>query len=308
MLSQADDIPVVDIPIDPDAPTAKSVFVHHQLAANRCLVAVMQACRQSPGTHLRQWTSDPYSRVRYLPEGAKFWRSVHPDAIVMLQVDDREHWAFLEIDRGTQPLKRYAAKVRRYARFWLSKTWPSVYPVFPALRIVSLTTTRAAAIAALAEDVIDQFDQDAYGRLRDGLYVAATSEAELVADPFGDIWRPAYGRPRRQARVVRRRPIGTRRPALRRLCGRLRRFHVTAGEIRGAASLRRFEPTLTRVGSQVRTRRDRTAQDGIQERRSPGVTDSQYCRRQAELRGSVLRRYSSAHHGGGPDTASRPGR
>ena len=95
--------------------------------------------------------------------------------------------------RGTQPLKRYAAKVRRYARFRLSKTWPSVYPVFPALRVVSLSATRAAAIAELAEDVIDQFDQHAYGRLRDGLYVAATSEAELVADPFGAIWRPAYG-------------------------------------------------------------------------------------------------------------------
>ena len=193
VLAQADDIPIVDIPVDPDAPTAKSVFVHHQLAANRCLVAVMQACRQSPGTHLRQWTSDPYSRLRYLPKGAKFWRSVHPDAIVMLQVGDREHWAFLEIDRGTQPLKRYAAKVRRYARFWLSKTWPSVYPVFPALRVVSLSATRAEAIAALAADVIDQFEQHAFERLRDGMYVAATSEAELVADPIGDIWRPAYG-------------------------------------------------------------------------------------------------------------------
>ena len=111
----------------------------------------------------------------------------------MLQVGDREHWAFLEIDRGTQPLKRYAAKVRRYARFWLSKTWPSVYPMFPALRVVSLSATRAEAIAALAADVIDQFEQHAFERLRDGMYVAATSEAELVADPIGDIWRPAYG-------------------------------------------------------------------------------------------------------------------
>ena len=192
VLSQAADIPIVDIPVDSDAPTARSVFVHHQLAANRCLVAVWQASRQSPGTHVRQWTSDPFSRVRYLPRGAKLQRTVHPDAIVMLQVHDREHWAFLEIDRGTQPLKRYAAKVRRYARFWLSKTWPSVYPMFPALRVVSITATRAAAIAELAADVIDQFDQLPYERLRDGMYVAATSEAELVADPFGAIWRPAY--------------------------------------------------------------------------------------------------------------------
>ena len=111
----------------------------------------------------------------------------------MLQVYDREHWAFLEIDRGTQPLKRYAAQVRRYARLWLSKTWPSVYPTFPALQVVSITAARAAAIAELAADVIDQFDQLPYERLRDGMYVAATSEAELVADPFGAIWRPAYG-------------------------------------------------------------------------------------------------------------------
>ena len=64
--------------------------------------------------------------------------------------------------------------------------------MFPALRVVSITATRAAAIAELAADVIDQFDQLPYERLRDGMYVAATSEAELVADPFGAIWRPAY--------------------------------------------------------------------------------------------------------------------
>ena len=192
-LAEADGIPVVDIPVDPDGPTARSVFVHHQLAANRCLVAVLRATRRSPGTHLHQWTSDPHSRLRYRPAGARFWRSIHPDVIATVRAAGRDHWAFLEIDRGTQPLARYAAKVRRYARYRLSEAWWPQFPVFPALRVVSLTATRAAAIGALAADVIDQFDRWAYARLRDGLYVATTAEADLMADPLGAIWRPAYG-------------------------------------------------------------------------------------------------------------------
>ena len=76
-LAEADGIPVVDIPVDPDGPTARSVFVHHQLAANRCLVAVLHATGRSPGTHLRQWTSDPHSRLRcYRPAGARFWGGI----------------------------------------------------------------------------------------------------------------------------------------------------------------------------------------------------------------------------------------
>ena len=100
VLAQADNIPVVDIPVDPDAPTAQSVFVHHQLAANRCLVAVTCATWQSPRTQLCQWISDPHSRLRYRPDGARSWRSVHPDVIAMLRDADRDNWAFLEIDRG----------------------------------------------------------------------------------------------------------------------------------------------------------------------------------------------------------------
>lgn len=193
VLAQADNIPVVDIPVDPDAPTAQSVFVHHQLAANRCLVAVTRATRQRPRTRLCQWISDPYSRLRYRPDGARSWRSVHPDVIAMLRDADYDHWAFLEIDRGTQPLARYVAKIRRYVRFQRSKAWMSHYPVFPALRVVSVSPRRAASMVELAADVLDQVDQDVYWTRRPSVYVAATAEAEVLADPFGEIWRPADG-------------------------------------------------------------------------------------------------------------------
>ena len=193
VLAQADNIPVVDIPVDPDAPTAQSVFVHHQLAANRCLVAVLRAARLRSRIRCCQWTSDPHSRLRYRPDGARFWRSVHPDVIAMLRHADRDHWAFLEIDRGTQPLARYAAKVRRYARYQRSKAWLSHYPVFPALRVVSLSARRAAGIAELAADVMAQVDHDVYWAQCPSVYVAATAEAELLADPFGEIWFPADG-------------------------------------------------------------------------------------------------------------------
>ena len=48
-------------------------------------------------------------------------------------------------------------------------------------------------MAELAADVLDQVDHDVYWAQRPSVYVAATAEAELLADPFGEIWRPADG-------------------------------------------------------------------------------------------------------------------
>ena len=106
----------MDIPVDPDAPTAQSDFVHRQFAANRCLIAVSRAALQRLWTRLLRWNSDSHRRIRYRPSGARKLRNVHPDVIATLRHTDRDSWAVVEIVRGTQPLARYVAKFRRYAR------------------------------------------------------------------------------------------------------------------------------------------------------------------------------------------------
>ena len=131
VLAQADNIPVVDIPVDPDAPTAQSVFVHHQLAANRCLVAVTRATRQRPRTRLCQWISDPYSRLRYRPDGARAWRSVHPDVIAMLRDADRDSLGL----PGDRPRHAAAGPLRRQD--------PPLCAL-PALQGLAVVTTRSS--------------------------------------------------------------------------------------------------------------------------------------------------------------------
>ena len=193
VLAEAARLPLVDIVCAPDPPSARAVFVNHQLAANRCLVAVWRALESLADGDLLRWTSDPHTRLRYRPAGGRHYRVVHPDVIATLRLGAYDHWSFIEIDRGTQELARYGQKVMRYARFLVSDAWTTGFPVFPALRVVSISAARAASMRVAVADAIDRFDHHRYRRLRDLLHVATTSESELLTGPLGPIWRPAFG-------------------------------------------------------------------------------------------------------------------
>ena len=192
VLAEATGTPLVDILWADDPETAQGVFVNHQLAANRCLVALDGVIRATPGCRLLRWNSDPHSRLRYLPQGGRRWRVVHPDAIACVRQDGHDFWAFVEIDRGTQEIHRYAQKTVRYARFLLSRTWHQRYPRFPEVRVVSTDRFRAAKLREAAADAIDGFGGDEHEALRAQLYVATTAEPDFLKDPLGPIWWPAF--------------------------------------------------------------------------------------------------------------------
>ena len=80
-------IPLADIPTVAGPEALEARFVNHQLAVNRCLLAVRQACRVHPGVSLQEWTADPHARVRY--QVGRSWRTVHPDAVATIKVGGR---------------------------------------------------------------------------------------------------------------------------------------------------------------------------------------------------------------------------
>ena len=195
VLSAVAGVPMADIPTVAGPEALEARYVNHQLAVNRCLLAVRQACRAHPGAALREWTADPHARVRY--QVGRSWRTVHPDAVAEIDVAGRRRWMYLEIDRGTAELRRYGLKLRRYARFYLSGSWRREYVTFPEVRIATAHRPRVRRMLAEVEDAVRSFSRAERDALVAGLVVAVTWESAFLANPSGAVWAPMFAADRR---------------------------------------------------------------------------------------------------------------
>ena len=175
-------------------------YVNHQLAVNRCMLAIRQACRADPGASLREGRADPHARVRY--QVGRIWRTVHPDAIAEIAADGRRRWIYPEVDRGTAELRRYGLKLRRYARFFLSGSWRREYATFPEVRIVTAHRPRVERMVAELEDAVRSFDLAEHDVLMAGLVVAVTWEAAFLANPSGAVWTPMFAPDREESLLL----------------------------------------------------------------------------------------------------------
>ena len=164
--------------------------MNHQLAVNRCLLAIRQACRVNLGASLREWTADPHARVRC--QVGWSWRTVHPDAVATIEVDGRHYWMYLVVDRGTAELRCYGLKLRRYTRFYLAGTWRREYARFPEVRIGTAHRPRVRRMLAEVEDVLRTFRRIDHDALANGLVVAATSESASLTDSGGAVRTPMF--------------------------------------------------------------------------------------------------------------------
>ena len=118
LLEHIDGAPRAQIPYVRDPETFTPQRAQHQLAVNRCFIALWQALKPAADHQLVRWNSDPHLRMRYWAGGR--WQVINPDGLAQVRSPAGDHWLFFEIDRGTEELRRYAQKVRRYARFWRS--------------------------------------------------------------------------------------------------------------------------------------------------------------------------------------------
>lgn len=167
-----------DIPTVAGPEALEPRYVNHQLTVNRCLLAIWQACRGQPGTVLFEWTADPHARVRY--RVSRTWRTVHPDAVDELTVDGQPRWTYLEVDRGT-------VELRRYARFYLSGRWRRAYAQFPEIRIVTAHRPQVQRMLAETEASLRGFRPAEVRQLDAGPGVAVSWEVAVLANPSGAV-------------------------------------------------------------------------------------------------------------------------
>ena len=157
---------------------------------NRCFIALWQALEPAADHQLVRWNSDPHLRMRYWAGGR--WQVINPDGLAQVRSPAGDHWLFFEIDRGTEELRRYAQKVRRYTWFWRSGAWRSEFPVFPELRIVTSRQSRVPRLVDAAEVGIRGLYHLDRRAVSQALRVAVAWAPAFLADPLGPVWEPTF--------------------------------------------------------------------------------------------------------------------
>ena len=190
LLGNIDDAPRAQIPYVRDPEAFAPQRAQHQLAVNRCFIALWQALEAAADHQLVRWNSDPHLRMRYWAGGR--WRVINPDGLAQVRSPAGDHWLFFEIDRGTEELRRYAQKVRRYTWFWRSGAWRSEFPVFPELRITTNRRSRVGSLRQAVEAGVRELADGASADMSDVLGIAVAWEPAFLADPLGPVWEPAF--------------------------------------------------------------------------------------------------------------------
>ncbi|MGH2427347.1 MAG: replication-relaxation family protein, partial [Candidatus Limnocylindria bacterium] len=158
----------------PDKVEAPSPVIH-QLATHDLLTAIL-AAPASHAAYLAGWAPE-----RAIALG--FGGYLRPDALAVFGVGDRAVALFIERDLGTERGAILAAKARTYSGH-LSNREVSMHVGF-----VVESPRRAAALAYRLRRWLDEYELP--GHKKASCWV--TTAAELMADPFGAIWRAPDG-------------------------------------------------------------------------------------------------------------------
>jgi hypothetical protein len=131
-------------------------FLAHQLAVNDVRIAFELAARTHDDHQLLQWLPEQECYDRFFFAG--HWRSLTPDAFLRYRVGRQVLSAFVEVDRGTMPNRRFREKVERYFAYDVSGRYAERYKgqrfrVF----VVSITRERLANLKHTAAQVPQRY-------------------------------------------------------------------------------------------------------------------------------------------------------
>jgi len=105
--------------------TLHPFFLNHQLAVNDVRISFELAARAHDDHQLVQWLPEEecYDRFYF----GNRWRSLTPDAFLRYRVGNQVLSAFIEVDRGTMPNRRFQEKVERYFAYDVSGRYNERY-------------------------------------------------------------------------------------------------------------------------------------------------------------------------------------
>lgn len=110
-------------------------FIKHELEISHFRSCLQLALNSKPKADLAFWSQGgPLQKIleRWQIQGAK----VIPDGYFMLKNKERELHYFVEIDRSTMSLRRFADKIRRYRRFFNQNRKNKNFP--PLFRVLTI--------------------------------------------------------------------------------------------------------------------------------------------------------------------------
>ncbi len=118
------------------------LFLEHTLAISEFWVCLELAAKERKeieilfwkrqGEALKDKVSDPDRKQKYLP--------VTPDAFFGILSPKGKSYFFLEVDLGTQSLKRFKKKIIAYRQYWKSGKYQEKYG-FKSFRVLTITTS-----------------------------------------------------------------------------------------------------------------------------------------------------------------------
>ena len=100
-------------------------FLAHQLAVNDVRIAFELAARAHDHHQLLQWLPEEEAYDRFF--FGTSWRSLTPDAFLRYRVGKQVLAAFVEVDRGTMPNRRFKEKIERYFAYDVSGRYAERY-------------------------------------------------------------------------------------------------------------------------------------------------------------------------------------
>lgn len=141
-------------------------LLEHLLAANQFFVDLLAHARHHPGTGLVRWWSETST-------AAAFGRRIHPDGHGVW-IDGQTSTGFhLELDRGTEPLRRLTERLASHRR--LHAEGGPTYPVLFVLPNRAREQNLHRKLAERPEPVL----------------TIATTSPEVGSNPAGPVWRVA---------------------------------------------------------------------------------------------------------------------
>lgn len=166
----------------------KAAALDHWLSVVQVRVALATANAET--LELVEWLPGSKVRFRVTVEGVGERRqavSLIPDAGLVVRAKKRRHYAFLEVDKGTEPQRVLADKARAYIAYWQSGGFARDFSVPPELGFWVLFV---APSAKRAENLLHALSRVAGPRLIFRVALSHEMTPERIGEP---VWQEGEG-------------------------------------------------------------------------------------------------------------------
>ncbi len=159
------------------------LFMEHTLAVSEFKVNLDLALHETCSVDLLFYSRENKGLQARVPDpiGKKKYLVVAPDAFLGLKTKDGNSFFFLEVDMGTETLKRFAEKVIAYKQYWKTGKYHQDYE-FNHFRILTIAESERR-LSNLIETT-----KKAGGKQ---MFLFATMSDIQSETPLGQIWLPA---------------------------------------------------------------------------------------------------------------------